>query len=558
MGAQLQSLDRAASFLRGKANRHAWIGLGIAVTALLLANLLACYAQSSTLSVEGLLLAQHANPALWLMDGMPLLFMAWGQYIGIVMSYQAGAMLLDETRELREHTSALEYQLEHSSGPGQIPGLLNRHAFTKRLSRLIPMLQERDSSCAVLIIGTEQYHEVAQAHGDAAAREFTAQLAQRLQAVLRDETLAGHFGYDDFAVLLPVRGIVEAKNVARRIEQALDTPLTIQRHPISLRSSIGIALYPEHGADADTVIRRAETAKYAALAARREHLVYSPELENTQTETPQLIAELHAALDHDGLVAEYLEQKPCRPELPPRVRLIPHWAHPRLGRLEESGFINLPGRRSLVQSVALWLLQEGLSRVGPWRREIHPELMLSLRLPDRAFSDTTLIDTVTRLLTAHDFPAGALVLETHESALTGGGETAQHILQSLRSKGVQIHLGGVGAPGASPATALYFPISEIGLAPALVSRAVGQESARKLLGHTIHVVRDLGLGVVAVELDTPQMLSLVEPLAVDYVEGTAVRPSFLAEEIEHAPAVSGPLAGLVIIPASLQSERGNV
>src|SRR3546814_12451377 len=97
-----------SQLLRGRANRYAWLGLVIAVLAILAATLLSCQYEQGGYSWAGLLAVQQSNPALWALDAMPLIFLVWGQYIGSVMSYQAGAMVLDETRELRDEANRSE------------------------------------------------------------------------------------------------------------------------------------------------------------------------------------------------------------------------------------------------------------------------------------------------------------------------------------------------------------------------------------------------------------------------------------------------------------------
>jgi diguanylate cyclase (GGDEF)-like protein len=515
----LGTLNRTASFLRGKTNSYAWAGLGIAIAALLIAMLLSCYTQFGSLSLDYLLQVQKVNPALWLLDAMPLLFLAWGQHIGTVMSFHAGAMLLDETRALREQTSQLEYALDRSEDHSPLTDLPNQRNFASKLGRVIARRREHGGSCAVLVVDTQQYHEVALAHGEAAAREFISQLSQRLQSSLTQGSIIGHFGYDDFALLIRnVTGEPEALGIARRIQMALDTPLHIRREPMSLRSSVGVAIYPDHGEDAEALIRHAQTAKYAATAAGLDCLVYCPDLENARSETPRLVAEMHAALDHEGLAADYLPQQPLKAGLAPRLRMISYWLHPRRGRLDQAEFLALPGRPSLIHSLTLWQLREACAHLAAARREINPQMVLSLRLADGAYAEFPLVESVTGLLRAHDLPGSALTLELRESALQGSSAALEQ-LQALRNEGVHICLTGIGGPCASPACILYFPLNEAQLVPELLMLARDQDTARRLLESTVLLLTNLGARVTACGVDTPELLALVQSTGVDYAEG---------------------------------------
>jgi diguanylate cyclase (GGDEF)-like protein len=516
-------LNKTAGFLRAKANRHAWIGLWIALAALCLALGLSSYLQFDTLNIETLQAIQLNNPAIWLLDVMPFLFLTWGQHIGTVISYQAGAIIADETRELREKNSKLEYELEHTGAQRQLTDLPNQWIFASKLSRVIARRAQHGGRCAVLVVDTQQYHEVALAHGGDAARDFIDQVAHRLSAAMAEGSVIGHFGYDDFAVLIQnVENEAAVLAIASRIQAALDVPLQIRRVPMSLRSSIGIAIYPENGADAAMLIRHAETAKYAASSSALECLVYRPELENERSEIPRLVAELHATLDHEGLSADYVMQRALRDQQAPRLRMICSWPHPRRGRMQQDEFLNLPGRPSLTHSLTLWQLREACAQLAVARTGIHPDMMMTLRLGDSAYKAFALADTVTSLLRAHDLPNEALTLELRGSALEKDASALKQ-LQTLRNQGVGISLVGVGGPIASSAAVLYFPINEVQLVPELLTLARDQQPARHVLDSTVKMLEGLQISVTALGADNLELLALARIAGADYAEGAATK-----------------------------------
>lgn len=524
------SLDDAAGFLRARANRHAWFGLLLALGTLLIATLLAALVEHGDITIAGLLEVQQSNPALWFLDFMPLLFLIWGQYVGTVMSYQAGAMVLDETRALREQASLLEYRLGQAETPGQQLQLPGRHAFEAELNKAVSRRRLRGGGCAVLVISAEQFREVELSQGERIAQDLIEQLAQRLQNVLGAEEFLAHLGDDDFAVLQPrVADEGEPQRLAARIQLALDTPLTIARRATSLRLCIGIALHPAHGDDAATLLRQAETAKYAAAAAHLDHLVWQASLEDTRAEGPRLLAELHAALNHEGLADDYDLQLPLSSELAPRLRLAPYWLHPRRGRLEGADFLSRPRRNSLVHSLLLWLLREGLTRLSAWR-ELRADLGLVIRIPDGALEQLALADIVLRLLASHDLPAAALTLEVRERGLIGGGQ-AQRQLSRLREAGIGVCLTGLGAIGATPATALHYAISELRLSPDLIALAGHDSAALAVLESTAALAQRLQLRLVLAGIDDERCERLGRTLSAHYIEGREVRPRMQPDEV---------------------------
>jgi len=530
----LQSLDTIAQLLRGRANRYAWLGLLVAMLAIVAATLLSCQYEQGDYSWSGLLAVQQNNPALWALDVMPLAFLIWGQYIGSVMSYQAGAMVLDETRELRDEANRLQYELSRQPVANHAIGLPNRHTLIAAINRGINRTSRRPGSFAVLVLTTEHYHEIAQAHGESAAAQYLSQLGERLQSVTGSDDTLAHFGDDDFGIVLAqASDEAAARHLASRVQLALDVPITMGRSAFSLRASIGIALYPAHGADAETLLRHAETAKYAAVASRRDYLVYEPSLDDARTEISRLIAELHGALYNDGLGDDYQPQLPLRDGLPRRLRLLPYWEHPRRGRLAEADFLHLPDRIGLVHGLTTWLLREGLGHLAQWRAGGAADLKLVLRLPDAALRELGFVDLIRRMLQSHDLPGSALVIEFSETALLQASATQRAQLAALRQSGIQLCLTGVGAPGASALTALYYPIDEYRLAPGLVERAARETLAQQALQKTMEMTRMLNLRTIFSAVDSPQQRQLIETLDGDYAEGLGYRAALTPQAVER-------------------------
>ncbi|MFP5357674.1 MAG: diguanylate cyclase domain-containing protein [Gammaproteobacteria bacterium] len=537
---QLKTLELTSKVLRGRANRYAWIGLLIAVLAIVAATLLTCLYESGRVDFNTVIAAHQNNPGLWLLDAMPLLFVLWGQYIGVMMSYQAGAMVMDETRELREKTTLLEYRLGQSTVPGLTTGLPNRHAFISLVNRALRAQQNPQDQIAILILDTDQHPELEQNPDPELARNFLRQLLARLQNVLREGDILAHFGHDDFAILRPqMADEREARQLASRIQLALDTPFLLNSEHLSIRASVGISLAPMHGDDPDLLIRRAETAKFAAAAERRDAMVYAPSLENARTEQPRLIAELYATLNESGLMEEYILQQPLRSELAPRVRLAPYWPHPRRGQLDEAAFLNLPGRGSLLHLLCAWILREALGRAAMMPRHQQGPLELVLRLPDAAVIHLSIAETVTRMLAAHDFAPQRLTLEVTESALAGCGREAVKRLHALRERGVGICLISQGLLGQSAAAPLAFPLSESRLPAALLQQAESDPRALTVLRHSLQLLGELGQKITLSGADSPALAALARQQPVHYVEGEGIhermRPDALVRWIS-APA----------------------
>jgi len=532
---RLEGLDAAARLLRSKTNRYAWIGLGISVAALVVATLLSCRYECNELSWAGIVQVQSTNPALWLLDLMPLAFVVWGQYIGTMMSYQAGALLIDETHALREQTTILQHELERGPATSHALGLPNRHVFLSSIGRAIARRRLHGEQVAILTLDTEQFHELEQSQGEESAMQLLTQLRERLKSVLGDNDLLTHFGHDDFGILLPqIADESEARRFASRIQLALDMPMQIGRQLLGARVSIGIALHPAHGDDPESLIRHAEVAKYAAAEDQRDYRVYDPTLDHARSEGPRRIAELHAALYNEGLGDDYQLQLPLRTGLPPRLRLMPYWNHPHHGRLEQPEFFSLPDRLSLVHALTLWQFREGLQRLAQWRSDgLRPDLGIVIHVPDAALRLVAVSDMVSRLLGSHDLPAGALTLELTESALIAGGAHARSQIAALRNAGTHICVIGAGQPGTSAVTSLYFPVDEVRLSSLPLQRAAREPEVRKVFATMLDVLLHLKQTVTLSGVDSAELRSFAAGFGAAYAEGVAIHARMTPDEVER-------------------------
>ena len=513
------SLESAAHLLRSRTTRHAWIGLGVAVVALLLATLLACFVSTGSISAGGVLAVQRSNPALWFMDLMPFLFLVFGQYTGTVMSYQAGAMVLDETRALRERTSALQYELSRSPTDGPALSLPRRAEFATELRQLLNRGGAAARGGAVLVIDSEQYHEIRQSHGEEAATEFTEQIARRLGAVVGDDDLLAHFGHDAFAILqYPNRRRSNATEVAQRGQLSMDTPIRIADSPLTVRVVIGIRTLDGAEKDAETMIRQAESAKYAARAEGRDFLAFRPELFSERGERLRLSADLHAALYADGLSAEFILQLPIDGGPVTRYRFRPYWPHPRRGRLEESEFLNLADRPSLVNTLAIWQLREGLARFSSAHAD-ESQRRLVIHLPDAAVGRGEMTERLARLMQAHDLPPSSLSLEVTEAGLMAAPEQARVELGMVRAEGIGVCLSGLGETGASPSAVGEFPINEVRLSPNALARGLAERRDLVVLRKTTAAMHELGINVIAAGISSAEQLDLARDLRCHWAEG---------------------------------------
>lgn len=512
------SLEALASALRSRVNRHAWLGLAIGLSACLIATLLHCLFDSRGLSWSGMMHAQANNPGLWLLDLMPFAFLVWGQYIGHVMSYQAGAMILDETRDLREQTRQLSDQLDRAQRPATATIADDRSALRDDLDLALAAHQHGDGRIRLLMIGSDDYRALSHEAEDDQSR-LDEQIRRRLGRVLDDRDRLYVLGGDRYAVILNRDGDdSDGQRLATRLHLAFDTPVNVRAGPLGLRLQIGIAHGPRHGHTAEQLIRHAESAAHLALVTGQETQVYDADAYPSADHRAHLLADLYGALEHEALSADTIVQQ-CRTGDVQRLRLQPYWDHPRRGRLAAGAFMDLPERSNLLHALTLWCLTEGLSQCEQTAPGATSALVL--RPPERAWQRLPLAELILRLLNAHDVAPERLTLELPAGLLSGRHPELASPLAALNDAGVRLGIAAQGLLGPVPAAALVYPLREARLSADWVHGAIGNPRGERLLHLTVEQLRALDLRITLSGVESAAHRALADSLAVDFIEHTA-------------------------------------
>jgi diguanylate cyclase (GGDEF)-like protein len=447
------------------------------------------------------------------------------------MAYRASAMVLDETAALRDKAVVLEYQLQSGNAPGPDLGLPNRKALRAAITQALSLTTKASHPTTVLLIEVDQVQDVDRIMGDEIADDLMRLVAQRLQSAVPPQQLLAYLGHNEFGLLMTrLATPQEVQQQALRMQRALDAPIAVAGLQFSVATRIGAAIASGSDMEPETLMRRAEVARYAARAEGCEYLLYRPEFELESAGKLSLAAELHTALMNDGLELLYAPQLNLAENRVDRLRVCPRWPHPRLGTLLEKDFLGLPERGGILHSLTLWMLQEALARLEDWRRGIHPTLCLTLHLPEAAFGRMPVAETVERLLAAHDLPGGSLVIEVSEASLRDGGEQARRNANNLSRLGVGLCLDDFGGPRCGVATLIDYPITDLRIFPELLARAGKDARAGVALTALLSMRQQMGLQATACGVDEPQPLNLLRGLGCQRVEGSIVRTPMTAAE----------------------------
>ncbi len=527
-GITSQTLTRNARLLKSKASRSAIYGTVIAILAMLIATLLVSHFQYDSLSFASVIRAQQENATLWMLDLLPFVFAFWGQYVSSMIAYEAGAMVVDQTNELRAQATALEHEAVYGSTHDALTDLPSRVLLRDRAIQALIAASREKTQLALLLMDLNEFKEVNNTLGHHNGDRLLKQVATRLQGVIREPDTVARLGGDEFAVLLPkIENENKAVEVARKILRALEVPFSIEGLALGVRASIGISLFPEHGTDVDALQQRADIAMYLAKTDSSGIVVYSTKHDQHTPQRLTLMGELRQAIDNGQLVLHYQAKIDAKTDHLTGVEALVRWQHPQHGLMKPDDFIPLAERTGLIKPLTMWVLNESLRQCATWNQQ-GIRLGISVNLSAAVLLDPELVDTVTGMLSAHDIAAESVVFEITESGIMSDPQRALQVLTHLAGVGVQVSIDDFGTGYSSLSYLSRLPVSEIKIDKSFVVDMMTNANDATIVRAIIDLGHNLGLKVVAEGVESEEILIRLKALGCDAAQGQYIGSPFTA------------------------------
>ena len=514
-----QSLANNVQLLKGTASKYAIYGVIIAFVAIIIATCAAAYFQSGTITIGSLIEAQRSNGALWLLDFMPFFFAFWGQHVSSVMAYEASAMVIDQTSELRAQTTALEQQAMHDVTHDALTDLPNRVLLRDRLEQALHAAQHDRTNMAILMIDLDRFKEINDTLGHFNGDRLLKQVAARLQGIMQEASTVARLGGDEFGILLPkILVAKDATEVARKIGKALQAPFGLEGLKLDVQASIGIAVYPEHGPDADTLLQRADVAMYMAKQEKTGYIVYDPKHDKHSPHRLTLMGELRHAIESDELVLHYQPKAKIKTGEITEVEALVRWQHPQHDLMRPDEFIPLAERTGLIKPLTIWVLNHALQQHSVWKDQ-GLDIGVAVNMSAHGLLDLELPDLVAGVLASHNAAPDRLVLEITETSIMVDQERALQILTRLAEMGVKLSIDDFGTGYSSLAYLSKLPVCEIKIDKSFVMDMNENEKHAMIVRATIDLAHNLGLEVIAEGTCAKEIFVRLEGLNCDAAQG---------------------------------------
>jgi len=420
---------------------------------------------------------------------------------------------------MREGIANRELEIRRLAYWDSLTNLPNRAQFVTLLDSALVQARKYQLRCHVLMMDLDRFKHVNDVLGHSFGDALLRQVAQRLTALkVRNSDQIARLGGDEFALLLPDSRLDEARTVAANILKSLEKPLSLEDQTIDLGASIGIAGFPEHGHDTESLLSRAEVAMYAAKYSGNEAVVYEAAIDKTSQDSLSLLGELRHALDHDEFRLHLQPKTVLKTGKVVGAEALIRWEHPKRGTLQPDHFIPFAEKTGFIRLLTRWVLERAALLASQWHT-LGLQLKISVNLSTRDLLDQDLPAKFVDILTRHQVPSSSFCLEITESAIMNDPVRAQQTLERLYAMGVELSIDDFGTGYSSLSYLKRLPVHELKIDKSFVMNMEHDVDDATIVRSTVDLGHNMGLRVVAEGVESDAALQLLARIGCDQAQG---------------------------------------
>ncbi|MDX9843100.1 MAG: bifunctional diguanylate cyclase/phosphodiesterase [Aquabacterium sp.] len=433
-------------------------------------------------------------------------------------------------RELTNYRHHREDDIRQTAFRDTLTHLPNRAYFQVRLDQQINEARQGQHSGALVTLDIQRFKHVNAVLGQASGDTLLRKVALRLSATLPDaHHLLGRVGGNQFACLIPRADKVSATQLAKRLLHSMDTPFELDGQAIDLMAQAGVALFPEDGRNANELLSHAEMAMNAARQKVTSVMVYSPDMDPDQAASLSLLTELKQAVNRHQLQL-HLQPKIClNTKAVLGAEALIRWRHPEKGLIPPDVFIPFAEQTGFIRVLSLWVVDQAATIWRQWHDAGLP-LKIAVNLSAHDLMDRDLPQHLHAILTRHQVPPGAMVLEITEGATMDDPAHAQQILTRLSELGFLLSIDDFGTGYSSLAYLKTLPVHELKIDKSFVLNMQNDLNDAKIVRSVIDLAHNLGMSVVAEGLESAKSWKLLEGLHCNEAQGFFISPPMPAGE----------------------------
>jgi len=435
--------------------------------------------------------------------------------------------MMDITQR-KQAEEILRYQAVYD----QLTGLPNRLLFNERLLASLKKAKKTKKMLAVMFLDLDKFKKINDTLGHAAGDRLLEGFAGRISETLRSTDTVARWGGDEFTLLLPdINCLEDAVKTAQRILNNLKPAFKLEEQAFHISSSIGIAVYPDDGEDAETLVKNADAALYRAKEmGRNNYQLYTSTINPQGSHLLTIESRLHEALEQGEFEVFYQPKVNITTWKIQGMEALLRWHHPELGLVTPATFISIAEENGLIVPIGEWVLQTACTQNKAWQDALHPDLRVAVNVSARQFQQFNLLQMVANCLEKTGLAPKYLELEITETTAMQNVDYTTKVMKDLQNMGVQIALEDFGTGNCSLNNLKKLPLNILKIDRSLVSELTTDPCERAIANAVATLGRDLNLSVVAEGVETKEQLECLRALHYREIQGHYVSPALSADD----------------------------
>ncbi|WP_371736969.1 MULTISPECIES: EAL domain-containing protein [Brevibacillus] len=440
--------------------------------------------------------------------------------------------LLFVTRDITDRKQSEEL-IHHLAYHDALTDLPNRRMYTQHLSREIMQAKRFQSNLAVLFLDLDRFKDVNDSFGHDVGDLLLVEAANRLKACLRPTDVVARLGGDEFTVLLSqLADREEAAALANQIMEALQRPFILQDHSFNVSCSIGIALYPQDGDNADDLLKRADTALYTVKSrGKNGYDFFDPTMEAKSLERILMENELRKAIEQEQFQIYYQPKIDIATDTLTGMEALVRWVHPELGVIPPNRFIPIAEETGMIIALGEWILRQACRQNKIWHDQGYL-LKVSVNLSARQIYQKDLVEMIKQILAETELAAEWLELEITESIFVKM-EEATAVLQQIRDIGIHISIDDFGTGYSSFSYIKSLPVDTIKIDASFIRDIHHNQESQAIVKAIVTIAQSLNMNVIAEGIELNDQAAALQQNGCDHGQGYLFSRPLATDDFER-------------------------
>ncbi len=410
-------------------------------------------------------------------------------------------------------------ELQRAAQTDPLTGLPNRAMFEEVLLKEVPRADRQQQRLALMFINLDGMKTVNESFGQAAGDMVLREISQRLQSLLGERDVVARAGGDEFLLLLAGNpGNSEASQLASRVLGRLNQPCEVEDHEVSVPCSIGIAMYPEHGAMSKLIAHADAAMQAAKRTGGATYCFFEARMVAGARQQVELLHDLRRAIENEELELYYQPKIHAPSGQITGAEALMRWHHPQRGMVSPVVFIPLAERFGLINALGNWLIEDVCRQIRAWREE-GLRMRVAINLSVHQLRQPDLVPRIAQALKNNGIEPGLLTCEITESAAMEDMRVTLQVLEQLLAVGVHLSIDDFGTGYSSLSYLRQLAAEELKIDRSFVMDLETSVDARAIVDAVVKLAQALGLKVVAEGVETVEQQEILRSLGCDELQG---------------------------------------